>query len=90
LHDVKATVLKYGREDSNDAVIKNIEFTPDGYGAFELIYKNENLGIFELSVPGLHNIYNASAAILTAYVSDIDLEIIRKNIHSYKGVGRRF
>ena len=31
-----------------------------------------------------------AAAILTAYVSDIDLEVIRKNIKSYNGVGRRF
>ena len=57
---------------------------------FELEYKGENLGTFELSVPGLHNIYNATAAIMTAYVSEINLETIRENITLYKGVGRRF
>lgn len=90
LHDVKATVIKYGREASNDAIIKNIEFNEQGFGIFELEYKGENLGKFELAVPGLHNIYNASAAILTAFVSSINLDTIRKNIQSYSGVGRRF
>ncbi|MCR8746016.1 UDP-N-acetylmuramate--L-alanine ligase [Romboutsia lituseburensis] len=90
LHDVKASIVKYGRNTNNDAVIKNIDFNENGYGIFELEFKGENLGVFELSVPGLHNIYNATAAILTAYVSSIDLELIRDNIKSYSGVGRRF
>ncbi|MGL5507928.1 MAG: UDP-N-acetylmuramate--L-alanine ligase, partial [Paraclostridium sp.] len=90
LHDVKASIVKYGRNTDNDAVIKNIDFNENGHGIFELEFKGENLGAFELSVPGLHNIYNATAAILTAYVSSIDLELIRDNIKSYSGVGRRF
>ena len=90
LHEVKATVIKYGRNTSNDAIIKNIDFNENGHGIFELELKGESLGKFELSVPGLHNIYNASAAILTAYVSSIDLELIRTNIKAYNGVGRRF
>jgi UDP-N-acetylmuramate--alanine ligase len=90
LHDVKATIIRYGCEDSNDAVIKNIDFSQEGYGIFEVEYKGENLGKFELSVPGSHNIYNACSAILTSYVSGIDLETIRKNLKMYTGVGRRF
>ena len=90
LHEVKATTIKYGTNTSNDAVIKNISFHDNGYGIFELEYKGNDLGRFELSVPGLHNIYNATAAIMTAYVSNLELEVIRKNISLYKGVGRRF
>lgn len=90
LHDVKASVIKYGREEFNDAIIKDIDFSSQGYGIFELEYNKESLGIFELSVPGLHNIYNATAAILTAFVSGIDIETIRTNIKTYGGVGRRF
>lgn len=90
LHEVKANVIKYGRNTSNDVIIKNINFNDNGYGVFELEYKGEDLGKFELSVPGLHNIYNATAAIMTAFVSDISLDTIRENITLYKGVGRRF
>ena len=90
LHEVKANVIKYGRNTSNDVIIKNINFNDNGYGVFELEYKGEDLGKFDLSVPGLHNIYNATAAIMTAFVSDISLDTIRENITLYKGVGRRF
>lgn len=90
LYDVKATIVKYGTNPYNDAVISNIEFNENGYGMFNLSFNGKDLGRFELSVPGIHNIYNASAAILASYVSDIDLEVIRKNIKSYNGVGRRF
>ena len=90
LHEVKASIIRYGRNEDNDTIIKNISFNDNGYGVFELEYKGENLGTFELSVPGLHNIYNATAAIMTAYVSEINLETIRENITLYKGVGRRF
>lgn len=90
LHDVKATVIKYGTNLDNDALIKNISFNEKGHGIFEVELNGKNLGVFELSVPGLHNIYNATAAILVAYVSNIELELIRENIKSYSGVGRRF
>ena len=90
LHDVKATIIKYGTDTSNDVVIKNVEFNEFGYGVFELEYKGDSLGKFELSVPGIHNIFNATGAIMAAYVSSVDIEIIRKNITAYKGVGRRF
>ncbi len=90
LHDVKATVIKYGTNLGNDALIKNISFNEKGHGIFEIELNGKNLGVFELSVPGLHNIYNATAAILVAYVSNIELELIRENIKSYSGVGRRF
>ncbi|MGL5348338.1 MAG: UDP-N-acetylmuramate--L-alanine ligase [Peptostreptococcaceae bacterium] len=90
LHDVKATVIKYGTDLSNDVVIKNVEFNASGCGIFELEFKGKELGKFEISVPGIHNIFNATAAIMAAYVSSIDIETIRKNITAYNGVGRRF
>ncbi len=90
LYDVKAKIVKYGRDENNDVLIKNIEFDELGCGIFELEYYGENLGKFELSVQGLHNIYNATAAIITGIVSGIDLYMIKRNIKRYRGVGRRF
>jgi len=45
---------------------------------------------FKLSVPGLHNIYNATSAIIVSLVSGIDLETVKEGIIDYTGVGRRF
>ncbi len=90
LHDVKASVITYGTNPNNNAIISNITFNESGFGSFDLTLKEENLGRFEISVPGIHNIFNATGAILTAYVSNIALESIRENIKAYAGVGRRF
>lgn len=90
LYDVKATIIKYGRDSHNDAIIKDIEFSEEGFGIFTLEYNGEDLGKFELSVRGLHNIYNAAAAIITSLISGIPADTIRENIKKYRGVGRRF
>jgi len=90
LHDVKANVIKYGTGVNNDCVISDIKFNENGYGSFRLVLDEKNLGIFNINVPGVHNIFNATAAIITALVSNIDLEIVRGNINRYNGVGRRF
>ncbi|OPJ55076.1 UDP-N-acetylmuramate--L-alanine ligase [Alkalithermobacter paradoxus] len=88
--DVKANIIKYGRNDDNDMIIKNVSFDHMGCGIFSLSFNNEDLGVFSLSIPGLHNIYNATAAISCALVSGIDIDNIRENISKYKGVERRF
>ena len=90
LHDVKATVIKYGKENFNDVIIKNIEFDDNGFGSFDLSYFGKDLGRFQLSVPGLHNIYNATSAIIVSIVSGIDVDAVKDGIVKYTGVGRRF
>lgn len=90
LHDVKATVIKYGKKSSNDVIIENIDFDDLGCGSFDLNYLGKHIGNFKLHVPGLHNIYNATSAIITSIVSGIDVDTIREGLLDYTGVGRRF
>lgn len=90
LHDVKASVIKYGKDSSNDVIISNIHFSDNGSGSFDLSYFGKNLGNFQLSVPGVHNIYNATSAIIVSLVSGISVEDIKASITKYTGVGRRF
>lgn len=90
LHDVKATVIKYGKKSSNDVIIENIDFDDLGCGSFDLNYLGKHIGNFKLHVPGLHNIYNATSAIITSIVSGIDIDTIREGLLDYTGVGRRF
>ena len=90
LHDVKATVIKYGKETSNDVIISNINFNDNGFGSFDLTYFGKDLGNFQLSVPGVHNIYNAVASIIVSIVSGISIDAIKESIIKYVGVGRRF
>lgn len=90
LHDVKAKAIKFGKKESNDVIIENIAFDDLGCGSFDLNYIGKKLTGFKLSVPGLHNIYNATSAIIVSLVSGIDLETVKEGIIDYTGVGRRF
>ena len=83
-------MIKYGKEASNDVIIKNIHFNDSGFGSFDLTYFGKDLGTFQLAVPGVHNIYNATSAIIVSLVSGINAEDIKESIIKYTGVGRRF
>ena len=87
---VEAEVIRFGKSEKNDAVINILGYNENGCARFTVTYKEELLGEFELSVPGEHNAYNATSAIIASYVSGIDIEVIREMITLYRGVGRRF
>lgn len=68
--------------------IKNIEYVlidEEPHTRFEL----KEFGIFEVWGFGKHIAIDASLAILAASI-EMDIEQIRKNILSYKGIGKRF
>lgn len=90
MYEVGANIIKFGQRADNDAIISEIKYDNDGYAMFNLKYKGINLGSFDLSVYGLHNVYNATAAILAAIVSGLEVDTIKKAIKTYTGVGRRF
>jgi UDP-N-acetylmuramate--alanine ligase len=57
---------------------------------FHVTYRGETLGGFELHVPGVHNILNATAAIAVGVGLDIPVEQIHSALASFAGVDRRF
>lgn len=89
-YEVEANIIKFGQNAGNDALISDIKYDEDGYAMFNLKYKGINLGTFDLSIYGLHNVYNATAAIIASIESDIEVDVIKKAIKTYTGVGRRF
>ncbi|WP_101772546.1 UDP-N-acetylmuramate--L-alanine ligase [Peptostreptococcus faecalis] len=90
VYDVDATIIRFGQNEDNDAVISDIKYDEDGFAVFNLKYNKVNLGTFRLSVYGVHNVYNATAAIIASIVSGIDVDTIKSAIKTYTGVGRRF
>lgn len=50
----------------------------------KLIYKDQNIEI-DFKLPGLYNVYNATAAAATALVAGVDLETIKQGIENYRG-----
>jgi len=57
---------------------------------FDVLYQGSELGPFELFVPGMHNILNATAAIAVGIGLEIPVERIRAGIAQFRGVDRRF
>ncbi len=45
---------------------------------------------FYLTVPGIHNVYDALAAITTAYAHGIDFLVMQKSLNEFCGARRRF
>ncbi len=66
------------------------EINAEGYPTFN-VYENGNLlGNITLSVPGIHNVYNAMCAVAAARTYNIDFEIIKTAIERFGGARRRF
>ncbi len=82
--------VTYGLREDSDFTAKNVVFNNFAHPTFQLYYKGEELGDITLQVPGMHNVYNALAAIATAHVLGISVKEIQKNITRFKGIHRRF
>ena len=57
---------------------------------FTVQFRQKSLGRFRLALPGLHNVYNALAAIAVGLELEVGLEAIRKALAEFAGVERRF
>ena len=57
---------------------------------FQLRHKERDLGMFELRVPGRHNVSNATAAVAVGLELKIDPDTIRAALAEFGGVERRF
>jgi UDP-N-acetylmuramate--alanine ligase len=66
------------------------EGSPVPSSFFNVVYRGRDLGEFELQVPGLHNVLNATAAVAVGIGLDIPLAHIRQSLGDFRGVDRRF
>lgn len=91
LLNLKRNVTTYGIENKNANVqARNITITDFGHPSFECYVNNEYLDTFTLSVFGKHNVLNALATISMSLNYNIPVEIIKKALKEFTGVGRRF
>ena len=81
-------IVTYGEKGQNDYIISKIV----SFGLstrFTVYKKNNEFGVFELSVPGIHNAKNSLSVI--AFLSEIGYEYvqIRDALSTFKGTKRR-
>jgi UDP-N-acetylmuramate--alanine ligase len=86
---VRRRTVTYGRSAQVDLEISNIVLSQAG-SEFTVSRENTELGRFRLTVPGVHNVLNATAAIGVALELDIRIEQIVEGLGAFSGVDRRF
>ncbi len=83
-------VLTYGRENSfNDFQLSRIHLEPNS-GVARVTHKGKVLGELELSIPGEHNLFNAAAALASAYALGVPLADVFTGLSEFSGSRRRF
>lgn len=82
-------VVTYGCSGNADLSVGSIELDKFS-SSFEVHYKNDSLGRFQLRCPGLHNVLNATAAVAVGTELAAPLEAIRKGLADFRGTERRF
>ncbi|HUK56714.1 MAG TPA: UDP-N-acetylmuramate--L-alanine ligase [Nitrospiria bacterium] len=81
--------VTFGMTPQADLVGSKVEFK--GWESeFTVHFRQKNLGRFRLALPGLHNVYNALAAIAVGLELEVGLAAIRKALSEFAGVERRF
>jgi UDP-N-acetylmuramate--alanine ligase len=89
LPEIRRRVVTYGVSAQARYVISNPccgHLSSD----FKLRYRNTDLGEFHLRVPGMHNVFNATAAIAVAMEFEVKPDVIREGLAAFTGVERRF
>ncbi len=90
LDEVHIRKISFGIENKGDWMAQDIKYNEMGYPSYRAVYKGQDMGRFDLNVPGKYNIYNALAATAAAYAIGISIDIIRDSLASFKGTHRRF
>jgi UDP-N-acetylmuramate--alanine ligase len=86
---IRRRTITYGRSAQVDLEIQDVLLTPAA-SEFRIRRRGEDLGVFQLNVPGVHNVLNATAAIAVGLELNVSLEQIREGVASFSGVDRRF
>lgn len=87
-HDVECEIITYGK--NGDYSYKNECFDNNGFGSFDVYYKEEKLAHIQLSIGGNHNISNATAVFAVASKLGIEPDVIAEGIKKFTGTKRRF
>tara|TARA_B100000767_G_scaffold117859_1_gene112544 strand:- start:1464 stop:2858 length:1395 start_codon:yes stop_codon:yes gene_type:complete len=82
--------ITFGKSSNSDFQILDASFI-NGRQHFKIKdNQRKKTHSFKIKMPGIHNIYNASASIAACIEEGISLKAIKKGISEFSGVGRRY
>lgn len=82
--------VSFGLNPGSDYSAMDISYDSAGYPSFTLAQRGNALGRVILSVPGVHNIYNALAAIAASLECGVTFEAVQQSLKTFQGARRRF
>jgi UDP-N-acetylmuramate--alanine ligase len=85
---IKKRYTTYGVSRQADFQIRNVVFE-GRRSRFSVYHHRRKLGRFKLNLPGIHNVYNATASIAVAVELDIPIARVQEALQSLAGVQRR-
>ncbi len=83
-------ILTYGSDPASDYSVSDITYNELAHPTFTLLKKGEPMGKISLLVPGIHNVWNAVAALALGDLLGIDLPTMQKGLSDFSGADRRF
>jgi len=86
----RPNVITYGYNVNCTYYITDVKFDENGMPSFHINYEKNDLGEIKLSIPGEHNILNASAAFACCHQLGVATEIIASTLEKFTGTQRRF
>jgi len=85
---IKKRYTTYGMSTQADFQIRDVEFEKRR-SRFSVYHRGHMLGRFSLNLPGIHNVYNATASIATGVELDVPMDAIESALQTLEGVQRR-
>ena len=85
---LKKRYTTYGMSSQADFHIRDVSFGNQKSG-FNIYHHGEKLGHINLNLPGIHNVYNATASIAVGVELDISFDQIKNALETVEGVQRR-
>lgn len=88
LKEYTGEVITYGKNPSADYVLKRITASGDKT-FFWVESRGVDLGEFNLSISGEHNVLNATAALAVCFELGVPIDTIKKGLQAFVGTKRR-
>jgi UDP-N-acetylmuramate--alanine ligase len=85
---LKKRYTTYGMSSQADFHIRDVAFG-NQKSAFNIYHRGEKLGHINLNLPGIHNVYNATASIAVGVELNIAFDQIKSALETVEGVQRR-
>ena len=82
--------VTYGLSAQADIAAREVRYDKQFGSTFQVRRLGEPVGEVSLHVPGLHNIYNALAAVAIGLELEVPFETVAKGLSEFTGVNRRF